>query len=258
MNKLRPILLLAILALATTAPFSNAQAQQLSESRLAQLLKRFPAADANGDGKLTEEEFKAARQKFRQFRQGNGRPVAAARAPGHRQLERPLDLLGDAALGRQRLENPLGVGLEVAAEVLPPDMGYEWANMSYQEQRAPNPAPVFAVAMLLVFLVLAAQYESWSLPFSVLLGTPFAAFGAYLGLWLMRFVSPSYVNNVFAQIGLLGLRPALAEKKRLDAAHEGLVESDRLPEPIFSPATKAAKSGASSTRSTPSGCFMST
>ena len=53
MNKQHLILLLAILALATTAPFSNAQAQQLSESRLAQLLKRFPAADANGDGKLT-------------------------------------------------------------------------------------------------------------------------------------------------------------------------------------------------------------
>ncbi len=78
MNNHYSILLLAILALATTAPFSNAQAQQLSESRLAQLLKRFPAADANGDGKLTQEEFNAARQKFRQSRQGNGRPAAAA------------------------------------------------------------------------------------------------------------------------------------------------------------------------------------
>jgi len=72
MNKQRLILLLAILALATTAPFSNAQAQQLSESRLAQLLKRFPAADANGDGnKLTAEEFKAAWQQFQRSRQGN-------------------------------------------------------------------------------------------------------------------------------------------------------------------------------------------
>ena len=53
MNNHRPILLLAILALATTAPLSNARAQQLSESQLARLLKRFPAADANGDGKLT-------------------------------------------------------------------------------------------------------------------------------------------------------------------------------------------------------------
>jgi hypothetical protein len=78
MNKQRPILLLAILALATIAPFSNAQAQQHSESRLAQLLKRFPAADANGDGKLTQKEFKAARQQFQQSEQGNRRPGAAA------------------------------------------------------------------------------------------------------------------------------------------------------------------------------------
>ena len=78
MNKQRLILLLSTLALATTAPFSNAQAQQLSESRLAQLLKRFPAADANGDGKLTAEEFKAARQQFQRSRQGNARPAAAA------------------------------------------------------------------------------------------------------------------------------------------------------------------------------------
>jgi hypothetical protein len=78
MNNHRPILLLAILALATTAPFSNAEAQQLSESRLAQLLKRFPKADANGDGKLTEEEFKAARQRFQPSKPGKARPAAAA------------------------------------------------------------------------------------------------------------------------------------------------------------------------------------
>ena len=84
-------------------------------------------------------------------------------------------------------------------------MGYDWADMSYQEKRAPNPRPTFAVAILLVFLVLAAQYESWSLPFSVLLGTPFAAFGAYFGLWLARHTSNSYVNNIFAQIGLIML-----------------------------------------------------
>jgi HAE1 family hydrophobic/amphiphilic exporter-1 len=93
-----------------------------------------------------------------------------------------------------------------AREVLPPDMSYAWADMSFQERRAPGVGPTFAMAILLVFLVLAAQYESWGLPFSVLLGTPFAAFGAYLGLWLAReFMGPSYVNNVFAQIGLIML-----------------------------------------------------
>jgi len=94
----------------------------------------------------------------------------------------------------------------VAKEVLPADMGYEWADMSYQERKAPGVAVTFALAVLLVFLVLAAQYESWGLPFSVLLGTPFAAFGAYGGLWLARqSLGESYVNNVFAQIGLIML-----------------------------------------------------
>ena len=94
---------------------------------------------------------------------------------------------------------------ETAKEVLPNEIGFEWSDMSYQEKRAPNPLPTFAVAVFLVFLVLAAQYESWSMPFSVLLGTPFAAVGAYFGLWAARYFSPSYVNNIFAQIGLIML-----------------------------------------------------
>src|SRR5580765_4771858 len=93
-----------------------------------------------------------------------------------------------------------------AKEILPADMSFDWADLSYQERRAPGVAVVFALAVFLVFLVLAAQYESWAMPFSVLLGTPFAAFGAYLGLWLARrFMGESYVNNVFAQIGLIML-----------------------------------------------------
>jgi HAE1 family hydrophobic/amphiphilic exporter-1 len=84
-------------------------------------------------------------------------------------------------------------------------MSFDWADMSYQERKAPGVAVVFALAIFLVFLILAAQYENWGLPFSVLLGTPFAVFGAYLGLWGMRQFSPSYVNNVFAQIGLIML-----------------------------------------------------
>ena len=72
MNKQPLILLLVILALATTAPFSNAQSRQLSETQLSRLLKRFPQADANGDGKLTQEEFDAARKKFQQTTRGKG------------------------------------------------------------------------------------------------------------------------------------------------------------------------------------------
>jgi HAE1 family hydrophobic/amphiphilic exporter-1 len=122
---------------------------------------------------------------------------------------------------------------ETAAATLPADMGYQWADMSFQEQAAPNPGPTFAVAIFLVFLVLAAQYRSWSLPFSVLLGTPFAAFGAYLGLWIARQSSTSYLNNIFAQIGLIMLIGLAAKNailivefaKMLHDQGKGLVES---------------------------------
>ncbi|MEL7451172.1 MAG: efflux RND transporter permease subunit, partial [Pseudomonadota bacterium] len=95
---------------------------------------------------------------------------------------------------------------EVATEVLPSDMGYAWADMSYQEKAAQGTGGVvFLMALVFVFLILAAQYESWSLPLSVMLGTPIAVFGAIAGLWLARLISESYVNNVFAQIGLVML-----------------------------------------------------
>jgi hypothetical protein len=79
-NKNHLIPLFTSLALALTAPFVNVQAQELSESRLAQLLKRCPEADLNGDGKLTAKEFQAARQRFQQDEQRNARQAAAARA----------------------------------------------------------------------------------------------------------------------------------------------------------------------------------
>ena len=95
---------------------------------------------------------------------------------------------------------------ETAEKILPADMGYEWSAMSYQEKQAEGKgATVFIMAILFVFLILAAQYESWKLPFSVLLGTPFAVFGAFLGLYLCKLFSPDYVHKVFAQIGLVML-----------------------------------------------------
>ncbi len=95
---------------------------------------------------------------------------------------------------------------EVAAEVLPSDMAYAWNAMSFQEKAAEGSGSVvFVMALVFVFLILAAQYESWSLPLSVLLGVPIAVFGAMAGLGLSRIFSESYENNVFAQIGLVML-----------------------------------------------------
>jgi hydrophobic/amphiphilic exporter-1 (mainly G- bacteria), HAE1 family len=93
---------------------------------------------------------------------------------------------------------------ETAKQVLPSTMGYAWSNMSYQEKQSEGSAgSIFIMALLFVFLILAAQYESWKLPFSVLLGTPFSVFGAFLGLFLARLTDNGYLNNVFAQIGLV-------------------------------------------------------
>ncbi len=90
---------------------------------------------------------------------------------------------------------------EVAAQVLPSGMSYTWSDMSYQEKKASGgQLAVFGMSILFVFLILAAMYESWSLPFSVLLSTPVAVMGAYGGLLLRKFD-----NNVFAQIGLVML-----------------------------------------------------
>ena len=92
---------------------------------------------------------------------------------------------------------------EVFAETMPKQMGYDWFGMSFQEQQARQgvqPAVIFGLSLFCVFLILAAQYESWSLPFSVLLGTPTAILGAFLAL-----NARSLQNNVFAQIGLIML-----------------------------------------------------
>jgi HAE1 family hydrophobic/amphiphilic exporter-1 len=92
---------------------------------------------------------------------------------------------------------------EVFAQTMPPEMGYDYSGMSFQEHVASQGVPasaIFGLSLLFVFLILAAQYESWSLPFSVLLTTPIAVFGAFLALWLRAFE-----NNVYAQIGLVML-----------------------------------------------------
>ncbi|MCB9876562.1 MAG: multidrug efflux RND transporter permease subunit [Planctomycetes bacterium] len=89
----------------------------------------------------------------------------------------------------------------IAAEVLPAGYGIDWSGASYQEIRAGNQAPlVLLFGLLIVFLVLAAQYESWSLPIAVLLSVPLAVLGALLAVWLR-----GYSQDIYFQIGLLTL-----------------------------------------------------
>jgi HAE1 family hydrophobic/amphiphilic exporter-1 len=108
--------------------------------------------------------------------------IFAAPAPGHS--------TGDA----------MNAITEVANQVLPRDMGTAWNGISYQQSVAGGAAGVFGLSMLMVFLILAALYESWSLPFSVLLSVPVAVCGAFFGLW-----SRHYDNDIYAQIGLIML-----------------------------------------------------
>jgi HAE1 family hydrophobic/amphiphilic exporter-1 len=105
---------------------------------------------------------------------------------------------------------------DVFNQTMPREMGFDYSGMSYQEQKAREGVPssvIFGFSLLFVFLILAALYESWTVPFSVLLSTPVAVFGALAALWLRRFVVglylPQYMvqieNDVYAQIGLVML-----------------------------------------------------
>ncbi len=105
---------------------------------------------------------------------------------------------------------------EVFKQTMPREMGFDYSGISFQEQKARQgvpPAAIFGLSLLFVFLILAALYESWSLPLSVLLSTPVAIFGAFSFLWLRRFLVgiflPPYLvqieNDVYSQIGLVML-----------------------------------------------------
>jgi HAE1 family hydrophobic/amphiphilic exporter-1 len=95
---------------------------------------------------------------------------------------------------------------EVAGEVLPADMSYAWNAMSFQEKKASGSLGVILTfSLIFVFLILSAQYESWSLPLSILLGTPFAIFGALFALWAARLGSETFENNIFAQVSFVML-----------------------------------------------------
>jgi HAE1 family hydrophobic/amphiphilic exporter-1 len=92
---------------------------------------------------------------------------------------------------------------ETFQQTMPPEMGFNYMGMSFQEKKAEkgvSSIAVFGLSLIFVFLILAALYESWSLPFSVLLSTPVAVFGAFVTLFLRHME-----NDVYAQIGLVML-----------------------------------------------------
>jgi HAE1 family hydrophobic/amphiphilic exporter-1 len=115
-------------------------------------------------------------------------------------LFRAAQVIGSAAPGYSSGQAMAALE-EVAKQTLPPEISYDWADLSYQEKKASgNALTAFGLSLVFVFLILAALYESWTLPFSVLLTVPIAVFGAFIGLMLR-----GYDLNVYGQIGLIVL-----------------------------------------------------
>jgi HAE1 family hydrophobic/amphiphilic exporter-1 len=114
-------------------------------------------------------------------------------------LLRSVELQGAPSLGYTSGQ-ALTALEQVFNETMPKEMSYSYSQLTYQEKIAPPPGPTFILAIVVVFLLLAAMYESWRLPWAVLLGSPLVALGALFGVWLFGFD-----NNVYVQIGLVML-----------------------------------------------------
>jgi HAE1 family hydrophobic/amphiphilic exporter-1 len=132
-------------------------------------------------------------------------PISGPEYTNRFNLFRSIEVIGGPAAGYTS-EEAMTALEEVANEVLPQGMTYAWNAMSFQEKKASGSLGIILTfSLLFVFLILAAQYESWSLPFSILLGTPFAIFGALFALWIARLISPTFENNIFAQVSFVML-----------------------------------------------------
>lgn len=128
------------------------------------------------------------------------KPITGPEYTNRFNLFRAAQVIGNAAPGYSSGQ-ALAALDEVARTTLPPEMGYDWADLSYQETKASGSATTsFALSLVFVFLILAALYESWSLPFSVLFTVPVAIFGAFIGLMLR-----GYDLDIYSQIGLIVL-----------------------------------------------------
>ncbi|MBK8337085.1 MAG: multidrug efflux RND transporter permease subunit [Sterolibacteriaceae bacterium] len=125
-------------------------------------------------------------------------PISAPLVTERYNLYRATELGGDAAPGFSS-GDAIKAMEQVAATALPAGYGYEWSGISLQEKESAGKAPiVFGMAIVFVFLFLAALYESWAVPFAVLFAVPLGIFGAMTGLWLS-----GLTNNIYAQIGLI-------------------------------------------------------
>ena len=115
------------------------------------------------------------------------------------------------------------------AEVLPTDVGYDWAGEAFQQKRSSSAAGIaLGAGILMIFLILAAQYEKWSLPLSVLLALSFGIFGAFAAVWVRRSLGGAFANDVYFQIGLVTLLGLSAKNAILivefavQKVHEGM------------------------------------
>jgi HAE1 family hydrophobic/amphiphilic exporter-1 len=163
------------------------------------------------------------------------RPTAGPEFTLRYNLYRCVQISGSAAPGYSSSE-ALTALEETFAKSMPGEMGFDYMGMSYQEKKAAqgvSPAVIFGMSLFFVFLILAAQYESWSLPFSVLLGTPIAVSGAFAFLYFRNFD-----NNVYAQIGLVMLIGLAAKNAIL------IVEFAKMEYDAGKSAEEAALSGA--------------
>ena len=126
-------------------------------------------------------------------------PAAGAELTIRYNLMRSVEITGQAADGYSSGQ-AMDALKEVAAQVLPREMGLAFTGLSYQELNAPSSTPTLILAVVFVFLLLAALYESWALPWSVMLITPTVLLGSFLPVWLLGFD-----NNIYVQIGLVML-----------------------------------------------------